>query len=210
MKYLKLYEGFLNNIFFGKDKTLQDYINNGRIKINVEVLDCYNLLINSLDGIEKFTNLKYLRCQGNCLESLQNIKNLINLVEIDCRGNNLRNLKGIENLINLEGLYCTDNLLTSLDGIENLNNLRSITFDERFIKHPTKLPNLLHINTTYNKNLIEKFKSYECQKEFLIKFPNKFDVLIPYGIHAKIKEEFPALVRGSEWGFFDLKNDFSI
>lgn len=51
------------------------------------------------------------------------------------------------------------------------------------------------------------FSSYEYQKELLTNHPERIDELKEYGLHNKIKQEFPSLARGVEWGFFDLNNE---
>lgn len=67
---------------------------------------------------------------------------------------------------------------------------------------PSKIQKDLVISPS---KVIEKIQSYEYQKEILTLFPERIGELIPFGFNEKIKKEFPALVRGTEWGFFDLK-----
>ena len=89
-------------------------------------LDCSNMSLENLDGIEQLVNLKILYCQFNQLTSLEGIENLNNLKILSCHNNQLTSLREIENLRNLEELWCYNNQLTSLRGIENLRNLKTL------------------------------------------------------------------------------------
>ena len=75
--------------------------------------------IQTLDGIEYFTNLKKLDCEINSIESI-NVTQLLNLEYLNCRGNGLTNLN-VSNNPNLTFLWCTDNFLNSLNITQNPN-----------------------------------------------------------------------------------------
>ena len=76
-------------------------------------IDCFNLNIYDLTGIEDFTNLNYLECNNNQLTSLDVSQNTY-LNELYCYNNQLTSLD-ISNNTNLEVLECYSNQLTSLD-----------------------------------------------------------------------------------------------
>src|SRR5574343_701975 len=61
-----------------------------------------------------FDQITSLDCSNMSLENLDGIEQLVNLKELDCYDNQLTSLRGIENLINLEILDCSNNQLTSL------------------------------------------------------------------------------------------------
>ena len=97
-------------------------------------INCANLNINSMTGIEAFTNLTSLRCQGNNLTSLDisannelqllhcyvnsisslNLGTNTNLYFIDCGNNQLSSLD-ISSNTNLYSLNCSYNQLSTLD-----------------------------------------------------------------------------------------------
>jgi len=100
----------------------------------IETINCYNMGITSLKGIEWFRNLKELNCQSNQLSSFD-VTNCSKLVDLRCGYNQLTNLDvhGLSELkilfcyinqlstLNVRGcsalqyLYCDENRLTSLD-----------------------------------------------------------------------------------------------
>ncbi len=98
----------------------------GRPYDRITYLDCHDIGLTSLEGIENLVNLHILNCWHNNLTNLNGIENLIDLKSLDCSYNDLTSLKEIENLINLEDLYCFNNNLTSLEGLENLTNLKDL------------------------------------------------------------------------------------
>ena len=83
----------------------------------VKTIDCRDLGIYSLSGIEYFTNLTTLRCAGNQLSDLP-VSGLTNLELLDCSVNKLTSLE-ISSLTKLRQLYCRDNLLTVLYVLSN-------------------------------------------------------------------------------------------
>jgi Leucine-rich repeat (LRR) protein len=89
-------------------------------------LDCSNINLDSLEGIENLINLENLHCPFNNLTNLDEIENLINLKVLSCWENSLTSLNGVEKLINLKTLNCSYNNLTNLNGIENLINLKHL------------------------------------------------------------------------------------
>jgi len=82
-----------------------------------------NLKINSLEGINSFSNLIHLECENNLLQTL-NLGSLPNLFYLSCGGNNLTSLS-LQNFPNLEILYCGVNPLSSLN-FQSLPNLKTL------------------------------------------------------------------------------------
>ena len=105
------------------------------------MMNCNNMNINDLTGIEAFSALNYLNCDNNQLTSLDVSQNtalnylfcILNtltsldvsqntaLTVLECRYNNITSLNVSQNTA-LNALFCNDNQLTSLD-IRNGNNM---------------------------------------------------------------------------------------
>ena len=76
-------------------------------------IDCSNMNISSLSGINYFTNLQSLNCSNNKLSSLV-LLGLTNLETVNCGLNNLTVLD-LSNMTSLLQVYCHDNLLNSIN-----------------------------------------------------------------------------------------------
>ena len=198
MKYIKIYEKF-------KERTVEDFLKENNIKNDVTELDCSSNRLTSLKGIENLNNLTKLYCHSNQLTSLKGIENLNNLTKLSCSSNQLTSLKGIENLNNLTYLSCDSNQITSLKGIENLNNLTKLWCYLNPIKYPFWKENC---KIKYDDNQIKYFKSYECQKSFLDKFPERVQELKEFGYNTEILNdpEYQWIFDQESNGFFGLKN----
>ena len=88
----------------------------------VTEITCYWKSIQSLSGIEYFSNLTYLYCYSNQLTSLDVSKNTA-LTYLDCYSNQLTSLDVCNNTA-LTELYCDSNQLTSLDVSNNTALIR--------------------------------------------------------------------------------------
>ncbi|MGN0515448.1 MAG: hypothetical protein ACI4IO_00550, partial [Eubacterium sp.] len=118
--------------------------------------------IESMSGIEKFTNLEKLYCASVGLQTLDVSSNTA-LTQLTCMGNAMQSLT-LGSLPNLTRLNCSDNELTSLDVTgctelqvlqANVNKLASIDVSKN-----TKLTllyvyqnELTSLNTAYNSSL---------------------------------------------------------
>ena len=80
-------------------------------------IDCQNLSISDLTGIEAFTNLTILFCEDNLLTSLDIGSNTA-LTRLFCDNNELTSLNTSNNVA-LEDLGCDDNQITMLDFSNN-------------------------------------------------------------------------------------------
>ena len=80
---------------------------------NVTTIDCHNMDIESLKGIEHFTELTLLNCFWNYLTELD-VRNNTELTELNCCYNGLTTLDVSKNK-KLENLNCCCNYLTALD-----------------------------------------------------------------------------------------------
>ena len=137
---------FLSASLFGQDVTIPDanfkaYLvgysainTNGDTEIQVTeanvftgMIDCSELGISDLTGIEAFTALTELRCWENQLTSL-NVSQNSNLNSLYCFNNQLTSLDVSQNT-DLISLACGINQLISLDVSQNVN-LQSLDFDD--------------------------------------------------------------------------------
>ena len=108
-------ENFRNrllNQFYGSDGVLTE-----EEIAEVTQIDVIGKGIESLQGIEFFTALKYLYCSDNQLTSLDVTKNTA-LQRLDCDGNKLTSLD-VSGCTALQRLDCNSNKLTSLDVTKN-------------------------------------------------------------------------------------------
>ena len=82
----------------------------------ISSLDCSSNLLNSID-LSKNTSLRTLNCSNNNLSAVS-LANNVQLYAIDCHGNRLTALD-VSHIEGLDELNCSDNLLTSLDISKN-------------------------------------------------------------------------------------------
>ena len=85
-------------------------------------VNCQNLNISDLTGIEAFTYINYLYCNDNQLTNLD-ISNCLDLLGLRCHNNYLTSLD-LSNNIYLTEIYCYANYLTNLD-VLNLTDLET-------------------------------------------------------------------------------------
>ena len=99
------------------DTNNDGYLDNDEIKAVTEI-DVYEYwVIESLTGIEYFTELEELDCASNKLTTLD-ISNNTKVKMLDCDNNSLTELKIGQNE-SLKYLYCSENQLTTLDVSQN-------------------------------------------------------------------------------------------
>lgn len=109
--------------------------------------------LTSLEGIEKFKNLKRLSVYENMLISLEGIEHLKHLESLFCSYNRIEDINPLKGLKSLEALYCYSNNITSLKDIESLLSLKELGCDSNILK----IENLLNLTNiqTINYNLID-------------------------------------------------------
>jgi len=116
-------------------KRIIDINHNPRIEelktiLNLEIVDCSNSYILSLEPLQLFENLKILNCSSTKIISLDKIKNLKNLKELDCSDTDIINLDALSNLKILQTLNCINcKRLDTIDGIIGCENLELFSCD---------------------------------------------------------------------------------
>jgi len=94
-------------------------------------LDDINL--QSLMGIEKFTDLEWLRITNSKIFDLRILENLTSLRKINVMGNSIACMDGLENLVNLEHLNLGENKISEIKNISRLQSLRTLNLCENAI-----------------------------------------------------------------------------
>lgn len=109
------------------DENLVNCINeNGITHTGVQTLICADKNIQSLDGIEQFSNLRVINLSQNKIKNTQPLAQLKRLYSLDVSGNNLEVLSGFEELTALNKLNVNNNQLASADSLQELKNLKRL------------------------------------------------------------------------------------
>lgn len=191
MKHVKLFEQFIDSfdpfgeevksknildwwidryISYTNEKNVDDKILENIIKI--EVFPDNN--IDSLEGIEKFKNLKTLFINGNLIKNFKGLEKSKEILLISASNNKITSLEGIENLKKLKILEISNNRLINLDGIENIKNLDYINCSMNQLvsleqlKKLKKLKSIYCYNNLFSKKYIEEFKEYCDNKKIYL------------------------------------------
>ncbi len=108
-----MFEDYLISNF---DKNGDGILDNQGEQDAITEINCSNMNISTLDGIDAFKNLSILRCANNKLTSLT-LSNP-NLTIVLCNDNKLASID-VSTCSSLQWLYCPGNLLTELDLVVN-------------------------------------------------------------------------------------------
>lgn len=122
----------------------------------------YASIINSLDGIDKFPNIRYFYLTNNEVKlNINGIKACKKLIYIDMSNSNIQSVNGLEELTYLQTLYLQNNNISSLKPLENLTNLELLNISNNSISDTsnyvdsngtTKAYKNLEILANLNKN----------------------------------------------------------
>jgi Leucine-rich repeat (LRR) protein len=82
--------------------------------------------IDSLDGIEIFTELEFLFIISTAIKGISPLKNLHKLKSVFLNDNKIGSLSGIEYCTEITELYCQGNQLTSIKEVEPLVKLKTL------------------------------------------------------------------------------------
>ena len=107
------------------DKNQDGYLTTTEIA-DTRTINVRDLGIESLEGVEIFTNLKYLYCENNKLKSVD-VSGNKNLIILFCNDNQIATLD-LSNNTKLENLACYQNQLKALD-VTKLINLTNLDCD---------------------------------------------------------------------------------
>lgn len=150
-----------------KDNTTQKFktLNSVTNKENVVHINCSNMNLHTLEGIDSFTGLTELDCSGNFLinlVSLDNIKILPScLIKLNCSNNHLYSLYGIENCTNIQSIDCSRNYISFLSGLNNCKELINIKCDTNRISTLNGIDKCIRLKTLHaNDNYISYLPSF--------------------------------------------------
>ena len=74
--------------------------------INLQTLNCFETVVESLEPLCHLVNLRELRCFKTRIESLEPLRNLTNLEILSCDHTAVKSLEPLRNLTNLQVLSC--------------------------------------------------------------------------------------------------------
>ncbi|MBK2003014.1 leucine-rich repeat domain-containing protein [Listeria ivanovii subsp. londoniensis] len=159
-------------------QSVSDFVSQRELE-SVTKLLAYNRNINSLEGLQYFTNLKQLYLPRNQINDLSPLKNLTKLDVLDVNGNGLKSLNGIPSMA-LVSLYAGKNELTDVDALFRLRNLESLFIGENKIRnidgiaHLTNLKELdLSVNEIRDLSALRNLKKLTYVDLALQKYVNK-------------------------------------
>ena len=94
----------------------------------IEKLDLSNNLISDIEGIEKFSNLKYLKLDNNQVTNFEGLKHLKGLHTLYLRNNKISEIKDFENFTNLKFLDLSGNsrIVEIPDSLNRLPALKTL------------------------------------------------------------------------------------
>lgn len=129
------------------------------LKIDDEDVFLQEKNLEDLDGLEKYTNIKFLKlCNNKKIKSYSVLSKLefLDTLEIEYCG--LTSLEQLGYLPELETLRCGHNLLKDLSGIENFPKLTTLVIYYNKIEKLDGLPDVMHfLNCSHNN--IKSLKS---------------------------------------------------
>ncbi len=110
-------------------------------------LNCSNLGITNLEGIQYFTNIQFLHANNNNITSLPDISAMNKIETFDLKDNDLNTLPSLENQTLLTKIFISNNQLTKIPPLTNNTNLIQLI---AFSNQLDSLPMLNHL-TKLNK-----------------------------------------------------------
>ena len=86
-------------------------------------LNIDNNNLNSLAGIEQYSNLEILSISNNQISSLNELESLKNLENLNINKNQINDIGNLANCFNIKYLYMDNNNISNLESLNNLNNM---------------------------------------------------------------------------------------
>jgi hypothetical protein len=214
MKYLKNYNTFILERLDFSGKKLTTLVGLDIQEYTEDSFDCGENKLTSLEGSPKEVG-GYFDCRNNLLNTLEGGPIKVG-GQFNCHSNKLTSLKYSPKYASC--MDCSNNKLTTLeylsDGIGNGTGDELWCFDNDWIKPiPYKIMKKynLHLletditdyNFVYTQLQVDKFSSFEFQKDFLEREPENFMDLKPFGYAKGLEELFPHLFDMDELGLLD-------
>ncbi|MEJ2250970.1 MAG: leucine-rich repeat domain-containing protein [Candidatus Lokiarchaeota archaeon] len=150
---------------------LYDYYKNKK-GYNVTLKNDYIILLNcegsnlktidSIDGLEYITHLKYLKLQRTNLQKIIFSFKLRKLKVLDLSKNKIKKVENLEKLPNLQELYIENNDINKIENLESLANLRKLSFANNYIQKIEGLSTLSHMEElNLNNNNIKEIENLD-------------------------------------------------
>nr|VZI34083.1 unnamed protein product [Spirometra erinaceieuropaei] len=98
------------------------------------VLDLSHNDIESMDGLERLSNLEALSLSANCIKVMSDVRGLTKLQFLDLKRNKISRIEGVSEHPSLRVLCLSENRLTRLSGVTNMPYLREIDLRENQIQ----------------------------------------------------------------------------
>ena len=137
--------------------SLSDYLNDELPSVTSLDLSGYvnasdkQSLLENLNGIEKFTNLKTLTVNYTSRTlDISAIKNCPTLTTVNLSYCNIQSISGIEGLTNLQSLTLNDNSISALKPLENLTKLAGLNLENNAISDTSSYVDVDGTTKTYN------------------------------------------------------------
>lgn len=133
-----LYEQFVNNFAYKLEEWNDDTL---EIKVKIQELDSFtylalnNLDINSLKGLEYFTNLKNVSINNCNVKDISCLSEFKNLETLSLSDNKIEDFSPIYNLTNIKNLSISNNQINDISFVKNYSNLISLTLNNCSLKN---------------------------------------------------------------------------
>lgn len=101
---------------------------------SLELIDCQNTGIETLEPLRKLENLQYLDCSHNPMSDLEPISKIEGLIKLDCNTTDVDTLKPIKDLVNLEVLWISDTSICDIRPLKKMSELRILICCDTKIK----------------------------------------------------------------------------
>ena len=105
-------------------------------------LDCIDLGITSIDGLQHYTGLETLSLWENEISDISALSTLSNLKWLEVGANNIDDLSPVAKLQGLTRLGASSNNLTNIDAVANLDALQWLTLDDNRIANVSAISGL--------------------------------------------------------------------
>lgn len=109
---------------------------------DVTFLDLSGKYIESLDGIQNFTNLSTLILEGNEISDITALESMTSIKYLDISGQNIDDLSAISNMTGMLELDVSDNPITSIEAVRGMTQLRRLEMKETNIESLSPLTSL--------------------------------------------------------------------
>ena len=120
---------------------------------DITFLDLRGKYIETLDGIQNFTNLTTLIVDDNEISSIAPLASMTSLEYLDISGQNIEDLSAISGLTNLVELDVSDNPLSSVDAVSGMTKLKKLEIADTSVSSLAQLASLVNLEYLDAENI---------------------------------------------------------